>query len=117
MSKHHDLDVLASEPMEILATLVPSKDFGNPQVQSAMKDELNKWLVYDAFEEVMDESEKTIDIRWIVNKQEQHDGLKVDMKARLCLRGVQEDEKPRSDSPTVNRTSTRILYFVCYCRQ
>ena len=100
------------EPVEILATLVQSKDYGHPDIQDAMADELKKWRSYGAYEEVLDEEQTRINTRWVVNRKDIHDGLKVDVKARLCLRGFQELEKPRSDSPTVDRTSTRLLYAV-----
>ena len=100
------------EPVEILATLVQSKDYGHPDIQDAMADELKKWRSYGAYEEVVDEEQTRINTRWVVNRKDIHDGLKVDVKARLCLRGFQELEKPRSDSPTVDRTSTRLLYAV-----
>ena len=38
--------------------------------------------------------------------------MKVNLKARLCLRGFKEENKPRSDSPTVDRLSTKILYAI-----
>ena len=48
----------------------------------------------------------------MINRKDDHDGLKVKVKARLCLRGDKEEEKPRSDSPTADKTSLRMLYAI-----
>ena len=66
----------------------------------------------NAYELVEDQGQDRIDGRWAVNKKEEHDGLKVAMKARYCLRGFKEEHKPRSDSPTVDRISTKLLYAI-----
>ena len=75
-----------------------------------MKEELDKWKEFDAYDIVPDECQPdVIDGRWVINKKDAHDGLKVNIKARYCLRGFKETEKPHSDSPTVDRLSTKIL--------
>ena len=94
-----------------MATLVQCKDYGHPDIQDDMSDELRKWSSYGAYKEVPDLGQDRINTRWVVNRTDVHDGLKVEVKARLCLRGLQEHEKP-SDSPTVDRTSTWLLYAV-----
>ena len=99
-----------SEPITVLATLVNPKHYDDPEVQQAMETELERWNEFDAYEVVEDYGQERIDGRWIVNKKEEHDGLKVNLKARYCLRGFKEQEKPRSDSPTVDRLSTKLLY-------
>ena len=53
-----------------------------------------------------------IDGRWIIQRKDEHDGLKVTIKARYCLRGFKENDKSRSDSPTVDRVSTKLLYAI-----
>ena len=100
------------EPVEILAAMVMPNDYGKPEIQEAMKDELSKWEAFGAYEIIEDDGQETIDGRWVVNKKEEHDGLKVAFKARYCLRGFKEHEKPRSDSPTVDRISTKIFYAI-----
>ena len=101
-----------NQPIEVLATLVPSSQFNDPEVKQAMEEELEKWNHFQAYEVVEDEGQDRIDGRWIVNRKEEHDGLKVNLKARYCLRGFKEDVKPRSDSPTVDRISTKLLYAI-----
>ena len=77
-----------------------------------MKAELEKFVLFDAYDIVENVGQETIDGRWVVNKKEAHDGLKAAYKARWCLRGFKEDIKPRSDSPTVDRLSTKMFYAV-----
>ena len=77
-----------------------------------MQDDLNKLVLFNAYEIVKDEGQEAIDTRWNVLKKEGHDGLKMDIKARLCLRGFKETDKPRTDSPTVDRISNKILYSI-----
>ena len=97
---------------EVFAAVVPTNLYGNPEVQGAMHDELHKWVLFDAYEIVKDEGQEAIDTRWNVLKKEGHDGLKTEIKARLCLRGFKETDKPRSDSPTVDRISNKVLYTI-----
>ena len=92
-----------NDPVPVFATLLKTSEYSNPDVKDAMSEELSKWLKYGAYEEVDDKGQEKITTQWVVNPKEKHDGLKVDIKARLCLRGFQEEDKPRSDSPTVER--------------
>ena len=101
-----------NDPVEVLATLVPAKDYNHPEVQDVMEQELQKWKTFGAYEIVEDVGQETIDGRWIIQKKVEYDGLKVNLKARYCLRGFKEENKPRSDSPTVDRMSTKLLYAV-----
>ena len=81
-----------NDPVEVLAALVSPKDYGNPEIQEAMKDELKKWELFGAYEIIENDGQNVIDGRWVVNKKESHDGLKVNYKARYCLRGFKEHE-------------------------
>ena len=100
------------EPVQVLATLVHPSQYNDPEVKQAMELELEKWIQFQAYEVVDDEGQDRIDGRWAINKKEEHDGLKVNVKARYCLRGFKEEHKPRSDSPTVDRVSTKLLYAI-----
>ena len=81
------------QPKEVFAAVVPSSQYKCPEVQGAMHDEMHKWVLFDAYEIVKDEGQEAIDTRWNVLKKEGHDGLKTEIKARLCLRGFKESEK------------------------
>ena len=41
-------------------------------------------------------------------QKEKHDGQKMQVKATLVVHGLQEREKPQSDSPTVAKESLNI---------
>ena len=101
-----------NEPQEVLAAVVPASEYNHHEVQAAMKEELEKWIKFGAYEVHEDIGQERIDTRWMILRKETHDGLKVNVKARLCLRGFKETEKPRSDSPTVDRISNKILYAI-----
>ena len=66
-----------NDPIEILATMVPSKDYKHPEVQDVMEQELQKWKTFGAYDIVEDVGQERIDGRWIVQKKDEHDGLKV----------------------------------------
>ena len=101
-----------NDPIEVLATLVPAKDYKHPEVQDVMEQELQKWKTFSVYDLVEDAGQEAIDGRWIIQKKDDHDSLKVNLKARYCLRGFKEENKPRSDSPTVDRMSTKLLYAI-----
>ena len=56
--------------------------------------------------------QECIGSRWVVTRKEEHDGQKMQIKARLVLRGFQEVVKPQSDSPTVAKESLKVLVAV-----
>ena len=103
------------EPVTVYAAEVSKKEYKNPEVVEAMREELEKWNKFNAYEIVEDNSSipEKIDARWMITRKEKHDGLKGEIKARLCIRGYKESEKPRSDSPTADRLSTKIFYSIC----
>ena len=97
------------EPIKVLAVELPKKDYNRPEVQEAMREELKKLEKFAAFESVEDVGQEKIDCRWVVTKKENHDGQKVDFKARLVIRGFKEKDEPRSDSPTAAKETHKIV--------
>ena len=55
---------------------------------------------------------RTISTKWVVSERELSDGLKC-VKARLAIRGFEEDEKDPVESATASKSSMRILFAVC----
>ena len=100
---------LLSDPTKVFAVEIPKKDYENPEVKSVMREELEKWEKFDAYEWVDDVGQEIIDTRRVVTKKELHDGQKVDYKARLFVRGFKESNEPRSDSPTASKETLTIL--------
>ena len=81
-------------------------------MQQAMKEEENKWLGYEAYEVVPDNGQEYLTMRWVINQKEQADGQKTEYKARMCVRGFQENIVPRSDSPTAAKNMLKASLAV-----
>ena len=103
--QYEEEDVHESFPVD----LVPRRDYGSADVQKAMHDEINKYKSFNAFEEVVDEGQDTLPIRWVVSRHE-IDGKNQPLKARMCIRGDLEKDKGniRSDSPTVGKETLKL---------
>ena len=81
----------------------------DPDVKDAKDSELKKFQEFGVYDEVKDTGQSTVSSRWILTKT----GDKV--KARLVARGF-EEEYPRSDAPTINKTSLRLLFTIASSR-
>ena len=97
---------------EVLVTEIPKKFHKSPEVIEAKEAEMSNFIRFEAFEEVEDEGQPRISSRWVVTNKEAHDGMKVRTKARLVVRGFQETEEHRSDSPTLSKESLKILMSI-----
>ena len=107
-------EILNSENYDLFPVkLVPKVDHARPEIQEAMQAEIKKFRDFDAIEEVQDEGQFRIPIRWVVSEQKE-DGKGQPYKARLCMRGDREKGKEsiRSDSPTVAKESIKIALTV-----
>ena len=78
-----------------------------------MQSELEKYKTFDAFDEVLDEGQYSVPIRWVVTEQKE-DGKGVPYKARMCIRGDREEGKEhiRADSPTAAKESLALALIV-----
>ena len=69
--------------------------------------ELEKFCTNKVYEEVPDEGQKTVGVRWVITKKIKNTGNVY--KARLVALGYQEkNQSIRSDSPTCSRDSIRM---------
>ena len=93
--------------------LVPRKQYGTKEVQEAMTKEIDKYESFKAFEEVSDDGQERLPVRWVVSKHEL-DGKNQPLKARLCIRGDLEKGKDnvRSDSPTVGKDTLKMAISI-----
>ena len=98
--------------IHVMAIEVPKSQQNTSEIRDAKDRELSNWYKFDAIEEVEDEEQTRITGRWVVSKKQDHDGMKTKFKARWCLRGFQEPERPRSDSPTVSKESLKLLLTI-----
>lgn len=93
-----------NDATDVFVTLIPSNRHNEPAVIKAKQEELEKWTKYDAFEEIQDNDQDAITYRWVIT--EKPDGH---IKARLCVRGFEEEIKPQSDSPTASSDAMRLF--------
>ena len=92
----------------ISSKVVESK---SSSVAEAKMAELSTWKLENVYEEVPDEGQSCISVRWVIGEKEGPDKSLV-MKARLCARGFEESQEFRTDSPTCRRESVRIVLSV-----
>ena len=59
------------KPMEVLAVMIPPSQYNQLEVQAAIKRELWKFEVFDAYEEVDDVGQEKIDSQWVIQKKEE----------------------------------------------
>ena len=87
--------------------LIPTKYHSHPDIVKAKEEELEKWEKYEAYDEV-DESDATnaITTRWVITDKGEYE------KARLCVRGFEEDIYPRSDSPTASGEAMKLFLAI-----
>ena len=93
--------------------VLPRKEYERPEIQDAMKAEIEKFKSFNAFEEVHDIGQFNIPIRWVVTEQK-NDGKNQPYKARLCIRGDKERGKEyiRSDSPTASKETLKVALII-----
>ena len=84
--------------------LIPAKYHNHPDIVKAKNEELEKWEKYEVFIEV-DETEaiNPITTIWVITKKGDTE------KARLCVRGFEEEIYPRSDSPTASGEAMKLF--------
>ena len=95
-----DLTFVSSElPMIIL--------FNNSSIRKAKMKEIENWLAHDVFEEVTDEGQATISVRWVITERVLNGDL--DLKARLVARGFEEDTSHlNKEAPTCGTDIVRL---------
>ena len=94
---------------------VPRKDHHLPEVIAAKQKELQHFKDYKVYRSVPDNGQPRISSGWVVTRKE-IDG-KPGIKARLVCHGNQaslmhQSVDERSDSPTVKKSSVRLLLFL-----
>ena len=77
----------------------------DPDVKEAKELELLKFREFGVYEEVRDVGQPSVSSRWIVTKSKEK------VRARLVARGYEENY-PRADAPTSNKTSLRLLFAI-----
>ena len=108
MNKIRDLSAVPDETEMIIL-------LNNGDVFLAKETEIQNWLDNNVFEEVPDNNQKAISVRWVVTEKIVN-GKRI-IKARLVARGFEEDTSSlRKESPTCSRESIRILILIASSR-
>ena len=90
---------------EIYAAEIPKKMHGHPKIRDAKEEELKRWRDYGAVEQVNRRMEMSvISSRWVVTEKGEDK-----FKARLVVRGFEEEIYPQSDSPTASKDSFKTF--------
>ena len=100
MKNIKDLTLVSDDlPMIIL--------FNNTSVRKAKLKEIDNWLIHDVFEEVENEGQQTISVRWVITERLLKDHW--DTKARLVARGFEEDTSHlNKEAPTCGTDIVRL---------
>ena len=103
----NNMDILEDEQKlnEVLVTEVPRQYRSSPEVIQAKEQEFSNFKKFDEVEDIGQH-------RWVVTKKDDHDSMKTKIKSRLVVRGFQEDEEPRSDSPTLSKEALKIMLAI-----
>ena len=99
------------EEVETYAVNVPYWRYHEKECRKAIKEELEKFDGFNVYEEVPDDGQKALGCRFVLTEKFKDD--KKITKARLCIRGDQEDTGSiRTDSPTVKKSNIKLLLTV-----
>jgi hypothetical protein len=91
--------------------MIPLSRHNEPEVIEAKINELDNWKSFEVMDEVKDLGQKTISTRWVISEKEISEQAKI-VKARLVVRGFEEDEILQVDSPTVIKTTFRLALAI-----
>ena len=91
----------------VFTVSVPKSRYQEPLIKAAMAKEMEYWDKYKVYSEVRDTGQKVLSTRWVITTKGQDQ-----YKARLVVRGFEEEESCQADSPTGEKTSMRILLTI-----
>ena len=82
------------------------------EILKAKINEFENWKDHKVFEEVENEGQRVISVRWVINKKNKNQ--KLSYKARLVTRGFEELDKDniRTDSPTCCKENFRLVLTI-----
>ena len=87
--------------------ILMSEELNKEDVLAAKFEEMDKWVDFETYTEVLNQGQKAISTRWICTKK----GNLV--KARLVARGYEDDgNTEKTDSPTIVKANLRVLFTI-----
>ena len=78
--------------------------------------ELEQWKSMGVYHEIEDQGQDCISLRWVVKDKLDNEGVTF-CKARLCVRGFEEEQDFRTDSPTCSREGIRLFLATTASKQ
>lgn len=102
--------LVEDDPEDVYTIHVDRNKWHLPEVQEAMRKELDNFSNFDVYELVKDEGQHFITSGWVIIEKEKEG--KWIIKARLVIHGNQERQSVRSDSPTIKKQNLRIQFAI-----
>ena len=100
---NEDAEIIMMVSHEILAVLVPRDRHNSEECIQAKFNELEKLKEFNTYKEVKDEGQERITTTWVMTEKG------TETRARLTARGFQETADIPKDSPTMHKSSLRIV--------
>ena len=98
-----------SSAEEILIT--SEESFTHEKIADAKEVELKNWQDFNVYTETQDKGQNTLTTRWVVTEKIGINDEPI-IKARLVIRGFEEQEHNQSDSPTASKSTLRSFLLV-----
>ncbi|VDI35391.1 Hypothetical predicted protein [Mytilus galloprovincialis] len=95
---------------EVNAVVVPQSRHNENQVKHAKQLEMDNWKSFKVYDEIPYSGQKLMSTRWVITEKKMNGERKV--KARLVVRGFEEENEVKSDSPTVHKESLRLFLAI-----
>ena len=107
--------IYRSEPNDIYLLDSAILDNKKKSIDEAKREEIMKWYEERVIEEIDDGNQERLSTTWVVTTKVKND--KEITKARLVVRGYEETNKSRSDSPTCIRDNVRLMLAISLARE
>ena len=91
---------------EVLAVLVPKEKRDTTECLEAKQKELDKLKEFGTYEVIEDEGQGHVTTTWVLTEKG------TEIRARLTARGFMEDDEVPKDSPTMHKSSLRIVLAI-----
>ncbi|MES9884880.1 MAG: reverse transcriptase domain-containing protein, partial [Sedimenticola sp.] len=98
------------EIQDVNAVFIPSARHNEVEVREAKVAELRNWNSFSVYEEVQFTGQKLMSTRWVITEKNVNGNHSV--KARLVVRGFEEENEVKSDSPTIHKESMRLFLTI-----
>ena len=106
MEKEEESTAILLLTEETLAVMVPKEKRDSPEALVAKIEELKKLEVFNTYKIVEDEGQERITTTWVLTEKGK------EIRARLTVRGFQEEGSFPTDSPTVQKHTIKILLSI-----